>query len=163
VWKLWNCKRYLKSVKYTTESPHQEEPNKKSHSNWMKKIQVPYKSVMFGPFGPLQLEICRDASVGSEVVHLLQFLVTSIFEVSQKQKHRRRDVFYGRLTSKFFSLQNVIIDLSNQSWGSCRGFLTIRGRRGQTSHFYMVPEFFSSSLNRIFYLVLLDEGFQLYI
>jgi hypothetical protein len=35
------------------ESPHQEEPNKISHSNWMKKIQVPYKSVMFGPFGPL--------------------------------------------------------------------------------------------------------------
>jgi hypothetical protein len=50
--------------------------------------------------------------------------------------HRRRHVFYGRLTSKFFSLQNVIIDLSNQNWGSCRGFLTIRGRRGQTSHFY---------------------------
>jgi hypothetical protein len=59
----------------------------------MKKIQVPYKSVMFGPFGNPDSyyftetnQICRDASVGSEVVHLLQFLVTSIFEVSQKQK-----------------------------------------------------------------------------
>jgi hypothetical protein len=48
---IYNWSSTLKKKKHTIESPHQEEPNKKSHSNWMKKIQVPHKSVMFGPFG----------------------------------------------------------------------------------------------------------------
>jgi hypothetical protein len=68
-----------------------------------------------GPSIDTSYQVSAHLAVGSEAVHLLQFLVTSIFEVSQKQKHRRRHVFYGRLTSKCFSLQNVIIDLSNQN------------------------------------------------